>query len=98
MKDDCEKFVGKAVVLDPDTGESAGYEAYVCLLLTGAERLPGIIVCQAPTLDALLAKLKQDDLHQRFKDAKLTYEPPTGTYPINNSGALQRFEASAGAA
>lgn len=93
MKDDCEKFVGRAVVLDPDTGEPAGFEAYTCLLLTGAERVPGIIVCEAKTLDDLEAKLKASELNARFKHAKLTYEPPTGTYPINNSGALQRFEA-----
>lgn len=95
MTDPTVKFIGKAVVLDPDTGAPTDYACYICLLLTGAERQPSIIVGDAPTLAELMAKLERDDLYARFRAAPLTFDPPPGEFPINQSGAQQRFEALA---
>ena len=88
-----QKFIGRAIVLDPHTGEDSEFSAYVCLLLTGKDSKPAITVCEAPDIDALLRKLMADDLHAKFKDAKLTFDPPSGAYPINQSRRRQRYEA-----
>jgi len=93
MRDACEKFLGKAVVLDPNTGETIGAETYVCVLLTVPGRRPGVTVCEAPAIDVLISKLEADDARTRFRRAKPTFEPPMGDFPICRSSARQRYEA-----
>lgn len=88
-----KKFIGRAIVIDPATQQDSDYSAYVCVLLTGAELRPAITVGSAQDLDDLLAKLRADDLYGRFKEAKLTFDPPPDDYPVNQSGARQRYEA-----
>lgn len=90
-----EKFFGRSVVLDPKTGDPAGYEAYVCVLLTETERQPGVTLAEARTLDELIGKMRADDISPHFLQAKLSFEPPPGDYPINHSLARQRYEALA---
>jgi hypothetical protein len=87
------KFIGRAVVVDPSTGEDTEYSAYVCILLTGPTGIPSVTVCEARTLDELLAKLRASDLNAHFARAKITYEPPRALWPINHSSARQRYEA-----
>jgi len=87
------KFVGRAIVIDPSTGKDSEYSAYVCVLLAGTEGIPSVTVCDAPTADELLTKILTDDLSLHFSGAKLTFDPPTGDYPVSHSSARQRYEA-----
>ena len=87
------KFVGRAIVLDPATGADSEYSAYVCILLTGEAGIPSVTVCEAPTFDEILAKLRQDDILPHFPHATFTYEPPRATWAVSHSMARQRYEA-----
>jgi hypothetical protein len=87
------KFVGRTIVIDPKTGEDSEYSAYVCILLTGAAGIPSVTVCEAPTIDELLLKLRTCDIIPHFTHAKLTFEPPPSHWPISHSMARQRYEA-----
>ncbi len=87
------KFVGRAIVIDPATGEDSEYSAYVCVLLTGAAGVPSVTVCEAATFAELIAKLKADDITPHFTKAKLTFDPPKRDHPVSHSSARQRYEA-----
>lgn len=87
------KFIGRAIVIDPETGKDSAYSAYVCVLLTGTAGVPSVTVCQARTADELLANLRTNDLYLKFAGVKLTFEPPKLAYPVSHSSARQRYEA-----
>ena len=87
------RFVGRAIVIDPLTDQDSEYSAYVCVLLTGPGRQPSITLGEAADVDSLLMMLVTDELNARFKDTKLSFEPPPGDYPITHSSARQRYEA-----
>lgn len=87
------KFIGRAIVLDPKTGEDSEYSTYVCMLLTGEVPRPSATICEAKNVDLLLAKIKASGLYVKFRDARVTYDPPTGVYAIGKSRARQRYEA-----
>ena len=87
------KFVGRSIVIDPATERDSDYSAYVCVLLTGEAGVPSITVCEAPTFDRLMAKLRENDLLPHFPHAQLTFEPPRATPFISHSMAKQRYEA-----
>lgn len=87
------KFIGRAIVIDPATGEDSEFSAYVCVLLTGEAGVPSVTVCEARTVDELLAKLKTDDITPHFTKAKLTFDPPKRIVPVSHSSASQRYEA-----
>lgn len=90
-----KRFIGRAIVIDPATGEDSAHSAYVCVLLTGEDGIPSITACQAPTFDELLALLRTDDLVRHFAAAKLTFEPPKRVVHVSHSLARQRYEALA---
>ena len=87
------KFIGRAIVIDPATKADSEWSAYVCVLLTGAEGIPSVTVCEDATLDGLLKKLGESDLSRHFTGAKTTFEPPPGDWSINHASARQRYEA-----
>ncbi len=92
-QDTTRKFIGRAIVIDPATGEDSEYSAYVCVLLDGEAGVPSVTVCQAKTVDELLAKLRMDYITPHFTRAKLTFEPPKRGSLVNRSSASQRYEA-----
>lgn len=92
-QDNPRKFVGRAIALDPATGQDSEYSAYVCVLLTGEAGIPSVNVCQAPTFDELMAKLKRDEILPHFAKAKFTFEPPRTKPFVSHSMARQRYEA-----
>jgi len=93
MEQHTERFIGRAVVIDPATGQDSEYSAYVCVLLTGKVRQPSVTVCEAADVDALLRKLLADELFAKFKNAKISYDPPPDAYYISGSMCRQRYRA-----
>ena len=67
---DSTRFIGRCAITGAD-GTPLGEGGYVALLLTGPERLPGIYLATALTLDALLAKLIASDFATKFADRPL---------------------------
>lgn len=93
MTDLCEKFIGRAILLDPATGADTEWSAYVCILLTGKARVPSILVCETQDFGSLLSRLRSDELLPHFKRAKTTFDPPGGDHPSPAARARQRYEA-----
>ena len=93
MSQETKRFIGRAIVIDPRTGQDSEYSAYVYLLLTGPTEVPSVTVCEAPSFDELMDKIRREDVTRHFPHAKLTFEPPRAQPFVSHSMARQRYEA-----